>query len=69
MFSVKAIYKDGKIELLEKPGDIKQAQVMVTFLENHSPLFPTRYDFSALIGKLKWQGDAVSEQRKLRDEW
>lgn len=23
MFSVKAIYKDGKIELMEKPGDIK----------------------------------------------
>ena len=29
----------------------------------------TPYDFSALAGKLKWCGDAVKEQRKLRDEW
>jgi len=27
-----------------------------------------QYDFSAFAGKLKWQGDAVAEQRKLRDE-
>jgi hypothetical protein len=29
----------------------------------------TRYDFSDLIGKLHWKGNAVAEQRKLRDEW
>ena len=29
----------------------------------------TPYDFSGLAGKLKWCGDAVKEQRKLRDEW
>ena len=28
-----------------------------------------KYDFSAFAGKLKWQGDAIVEQRKLRDEW
>ena len=28
-----------------------------------------RYDFSDLIGKLQWEGDAVKEQRRLRDEW
>jgi hypothetical protein len=27
------------------------------------------YDFSDLVGKLNWQGDAVATQRKLRDEW
>ena len=27
------------------------------------------YDFSDLLGKLSWSGDAVSEQRALRDEW
>ena len=30
---------------------------------------PTEYDFSDLAGKLKWRGDAVKEQRALRDEW
>lgn len=27
------------------------------------------YDFSDLSGKLEWHGDAVREQRILRDEW
>jgi len=27
------------------------------------------YDFSDLSGKLKWKGNAVSEQRRLRREW
>lgn len=27
------------------------------------------YDFSELVGKLEWQGDALAEQKKLRDEW
>ena len=27
------------------------------------------YDFSDLVGRLKWQGDAVAMQRMLRDEW
>jgi len=27
------------------------------------------YDFSDLSGKLKWKGDAVSQQRTLRNEW
>ena len=30
---------------------------------------PKEYDFSDLAGKLKWRGDAVKEQRALRDEW
>lgn len=28
-----------------------------------------RYDFSDLAGRLKWEGDPVEIQRKLRDEW
>jgi hypothetical protein len=27
------------------------------------------YDFSDLVGRLNWQGDAVAMQRELRDEW
>lgn len=30
---------------------------------------PKKYDFSDVFGKMKWEGDAVAEQRKLRDEW
>lgn len=68
MLSVKAVYKDDKIELMEKPANIKQAQVIVTFLENPE-LSLTQYDLSAVIGKLRWQGDAIAEQRRLPDEW
>ena len=27
------------------------------------------YDFSSLSGRLKWSGNALKEQRSLRDEW
>jgi len=28
-----------------------------------------KYDFSDLVGKLQWKGDALKEQQKLRNEW
>ncbi|NJN22069.1 MAG: hypothetical protein HC812_13905 [Leptolyngbya sp. RL_3_1] len=30
---------------------------------------PSNYDFSDLVGRLTWQGNAVAVQRSLRDEW
>ena len=30
---------------------------------------PRKYDFSRFVGKLQWGGDAVAEQRRIRDEW
>ncbi len=27
------------------------------------------YDFSDLMGKLSWQGDALDRQKQLRNEW
>ncbi len=27
------------------------------------------YDFSDLVGKMQWKGDALAEQKRLRDEW
>jgi len=29
----------------------------------------SKYNFAEVVGKLQWQGDALEEQRKLRDEW
>lgn len=34
MLTVEGIYIDGKIELLEAVTDVKQAKVLVTFIEN-----------------------------------
>ncbi len=33
--SVEGIYRDGKVELLEKPRDVAESRVIVTFLSNH----------------------------------
>jgi len=35
-----------------------------------SEAMPTQsYDFSDLVGRLTWRGDAVTMKRNLRDEW
>lgn len=34
MLTVKGTYKDGKVELSERPSEITQSQVLVTFLES-----------------------------------
>ena len=38
---------------------------MIPIVEDEKP----KYDFSDLVGRLEWDGDAVKEQRRLRDEW
>jgi hypothetical protein len=45
------------------------AHVLITLLHQSTDKRPGKYDFSGVAGRLKWAGDAVKEQRKLRDEW
>jgi len=35
MLTIEGIYKDGKVELAEKPAQLTQARVFVTFLESN----------------------------------
>jgi hypothetical protein len=37
----------------------------VSSVENQT----SKYDFSDLVDQFSWQGDAVTMQRALRDEW
>lgn len=46
----------------------KKVEVIVLPLEEEKEP-PKKYDFSDLVGTLEWKGDALAEQRKLRDEW
>lgn len=46
----------------------KKLEVIVLTVEESNET-KKKYDFSDLYGKLDWKGDAVAEQRKLRDEW
>jgi hypothetical protein len=50
-------YKDRRVEVIVRPLDEPKEQPQ------------KKYDFSDLFGKLEWKGDAVAEQRKLRNEW
>ncbi len=34
-----------------------------------APIEAGGYDFSDLTGKLEWKGDALGQQRMIRDEW
>ncbi|HEX8459852.1 MAG TPA: hypothetical protein VF623_00415 [Segetibacter sp.] len=48
----------------------KKIEVLILPIEESSDAAPKRkYDFSDFYGKLEWEGDALAEQRKLRDEW
>ena len=57
--------KDGHLRL-DVPTDLPAGNVELVLV-----IEPARggYDFSDLTGTLRWEGDAIKEQRKLRDEW
>ena len=45
------------------------AVMVVLQIESLPATGEKKRDLSDLVGKLKWQGDAVAEQRRMRDEW
>lgn len=49
----------------------KKVEVSITPIEDELGVTEEtiKYYFSDLAGKLTWKGDAVKEQRRLRDEW
>lgn len=53
------------IELPEEYRNKKVEVIVLPLEEEEKP----KTDLSPFFGKLKWEGDAVAEQRKLRDEW
>jgi hypothetical protein len=73
MLSVKGVYEKGEVKLKEKiAADVeREIPVIVTFLEDikktKKPI--KKYRVSDLAGRLEWDGDAVAQQRAIRDEW
>ena len=54
----------------EPPKNLKRQPVLVVIENTLQPAVqPTRYDFSDLVGRLVWRGDAVTAQRAQRDAW
>ena len=49
---------------------LSHQRVRITLTSSKPTAQPTpRYDFSDLVGRLQWRGDAVAEQRTMRNEW
>lgn len=73
MLSIRGVYTGNQIKALENIPFQANVQVIITFLDEEqletSQQQKTNYDFSNVVGKLEWQGDALQEQRKIRDEW
>tara|TARA_R110001583_G_scaffold155609_1_gene307265 strand:+ start:1596 stop:1820 length:225 start_codon:yes stop_codon:yes gene_type:complete len=62
---------NGTIKIPDKYRNLeaKHLKAIILLPDESTPLSRPTYDFSDLAGKLTWQGDALAEQRKLRDEW
>lgn len=54
------------LQLLQGLDYVKIVQTSAAPVKNGKK---SLYDFSDLAGKLQWQGDAVAQQRRIRDEW
>ena len=68
--TIEANLDNGRVTGPEASKLPAHAQVLITLLQHAPGRQPGgKYDFSSVAGRLKWKGDAVKEQRKLRDEW
>ena len=67
--TIEADIENGRITGPEAGKLPAHAHVLITLLRQAEGAQSVKYDFSEIAGKLKWTGDAVLEQRNLRDEW
>jgi hypothetical protein len=59
--SVEGILRDGKVELLEMPGGVKEARVIVTFLPPDGPIdLRARGIDAAQAAELRWRFQAIA---------
>lgn len=60
---------DGRLRL-DVPVELPAGAVELVLVVGSTPQpNGSQYNFAEIVGKLQWQGDALEEQRKLRDEW
>ena len=64
LLTVEGIYKDGKVEVSEKPDGMKQARVLVTFLTSETTTSCRRMSYGQFAGK-----QVSSEEDFLVAEW
>ena len=73
MTSIRQTINDaGESLLLKIPEELrgKNIEVVISLLDKkQSTKRKKKYNFSDISGKMNWNGDAIAEQRKIRDEW
>jgi len=70
MEAIRKIIDDATAQIIiDLPEQYHNRTIEVIVLPLEKKEQSKKYDFSDIVGKLKWEGDAVVEQRKLRDEW
>ena len=58
---------DGRLRL-DVPVELPAGAVELVLIVGSTPqLNGSKYDFAGVVGKLQWQGDALEEQRQLRN--
>jgi len=60
--SVEGIFRDGKVELVETPPDVKEGRVIVTFLPPKGPVDTRAVGISeAEAATMRWQFETIAE--------
>jgi hypothetical protein len=59
---------NGRLHI-DVPTQLAPGEVQVIVVIDPDQNGSKKYDFTDLAGKLSWRGDAVAEQRRIRDEW
>lgn len=74
--TIEAIYENGVLRLLKKLSVPEGRRIRITLesltedgANDSPPSGEARYDFSDLMGRLSWKGNALKEQRRLRNDW
>ena len=67
---ISKIDPDGHLRL-DLTTDLPEGKVDIVLVINSvsKGIEKRKYDFSDLVGKLSWHGNAVDTQRELRNEW
>jgi hypothetical protein len=59
---------DGRLRV-DVPVELPAGAVELVLVVSEPPRpNGSKFDFSGVVGRLEWQGDAVEEQRKMSDE-
>lgn len=64
----KTTSSDGNLSLTI-PTEWKDCNVEIVLVITTEKALPKKPELDKYFGKLKWEGDTLKEQRKLRDEW